>query len=762
MMKLLTIKVQGIVQGVGFRPFIKNLADRLSIKGYVINTSEGVEIKCAAEDKILKEFLDKIKIEAPPISHIVSLEIAEASEYDRQIFNDFIIKKSERFAGKITLVAADAATCPECLAEIEDPSSRRFHYPFTNCTNCGPRYSIIENLPYDRPYTVMKEFQMCDDCLKEYENPADRRFHAQPIACPKCGPQIWLNYKGKRIDDNDEVLKTAAKAIDSGEIIAMKGLGGYHLICDAYSDKAIGKLRAIKERASKPFALMVKNIDTLDKYMDLEGVSREIFLSPSAPIVLLEWRDRPFSTLVAPKTNKIGVMRAYTPLHFLLFDYLKSDFIIATSGNLRDEPLAYDENEAEDALKSFTDIFLHHNRKIHNRVDDSVVAVIKNGYTVLRRARGFAPFPVIIKAADENQNQEIFASGANLKSGMAFYKNGFAFLSQYIGDLDNVETEDFYRRTFDVMKSLFGIDLTETVKDCHPDYRSSRFVDSLNLRTSEVQHHVAHFASCLCENSFYGDAIGVVMDGFGLGADKKNGWGGEFFIKKGINIFRKYHLRPFVQPGLDSAAKHPCRMAVSYIYSSGLLERYRPYLSEKLGMDKNEIALIKGASDKMINSIYTTSAGRLFEAVGSIVLGKRSNEYEGELAVNLEGIADKNVKDYYEFAITEAGLNPSAVFGFILDDIEMGVPAGIISAKFHNGFAHAIVDVCKNIRQSEGVNAVALSGGVFQNIYLLDALVGGLNKEGFQTLAHTKVPANDQGLALGQLYTVLLNLDLIP
>lgn len=760
-MKHLDIKVQGIVQGVGFRPFIKNLADRLGIKGYVINSSEGVEIKCVAEDHILKEFLGKIKTEAPPLSHIVWLDVVEVAASELSTFNDFIIKESERFAGKLTLVAADVATCHECLAEIEDPSSRRFHYPFTNCTNCGPRYSIIENLPYDRPYTVMKEFLMCDDCRSEYTNSQDRRFHAQPIACPKCGPKIWLNYKGKIISDNDEVLKTAAKAIDIGEIIALKGLGGYHLICDAFSDKAINKLRTVKKRASKPLAVMVKSVEILDKYINLEGVAREIFLSQSSPIVLTEWLNPPFSPHVAPLSNKIGVMRAYTPLHFLLFDYLKTDFIIATSGNLRDEPICCDEDEAENILKSFTDIFLHHNRKIHNRVDDSVVAAINKGYTVLRRARGFAPFPVLIKGGDENQKKEIFASGANLKSSIAFYKNGFAFLSQYIGDLDNVETENFYRQTFNEMSSLFGVDLTEAVKDLHPDYRSSRFADGLHLPVNEVQHHVAHFAACICENAFYGDAIGVVMDGFGLGADKKSGWGGEFFIKKDAKIYRKYHLRPFVQPGLDSAAKHPCRMAVSYIYSAGLLERYESYLSEKLGMDKNEIALIKAASDKLINSIYTTSAGRLFEAVGSIVLGKRSNEYEGELAVNLENIASKNVADFYEFSTAEAWLDPSAVFGFILDDMERGTTAGIISAKFHNGFARAIVDVCKVIRQTDGINTVALSGGVFQNIYLLNRVSETLVAEGFQRLVHTKVPANDQGVALGQLNAVLLNLDLI-
>lgn len=756
-MDYIFIKVQGIVQGVGFRPFVKNLADCLGLSGYVVNTSEGVEIKAGGESEILQTFTEKLKTNAPAVSHIVSLDVLKT---DPENFDGFIIKPSKRFVGKVTLVSPDLAICQECATEIENSGERRFQYPFTNCTNCGPRYSITESLPYDRPNTVMKSFDMCGDCSDEYGDKADRRFHAQPIACPTCGPSVRLNYKGQQIYSTREALEKAAAAVDDGEIIAVKGMGGYHLICDAYNDEAVAKLRRIKRRGSKPLAVMVKDVHVLDKYIKSEGVSRELFLSPSSPIVLFDWDNVPLSRLVNPMSKRIGVMRAYTPLHYLLFNFLKTDFIVATSGNLRDEPISLSEEEAESNLKDFTDIFLHHNRPIFNRIDDSVAASINGGYTVLRRARGFAPFPVMIKADIGFENGELFAAGANLKSGIAFYKDGFAFLSQYIGDLDNVETEDFYGEVYNRMGALFGVKPSIAVKDIHPSYRSSIFADKLNVETLEVQHHLAHFASCLCENAYYGDAIGVIMDGFGLAPDKKSAWGGEFFVKEGKSVYRRGHLRPFIQPGLDASAKHPCRMAFSYIYSSGLFDRYASYLKENLQIDEKEAAVLKSIIDNKINSVYTTSAGRLFEAAGSIVLGCRSNNYEGELAVNFESLADKTVKEYYLFPQKDGIIDQGQVFGNILDDIEKGVSKGVISAKFHNGFARAISELCINMASEKNINTVALSGGVFQNIYLLNAVVENLSVSGLQVLIHKKVPAGDQGIALGQLFTILLKLAL--
>lgn len=751
------IKIQGIVQGVGFRPFVKKLADNFAMNGFVTNTSLGVEIKLKGTSAEIAVFIEKLRTEAPAISHIVSLEISQIPD---EIFEGFSIKPSIRFEGKITLVSPDIAICEKCAAEIETNGQRRFLYPFTNCTDCGPRYSITKSLPYDRANTVMKDFDMCKTCVGEYDNKSDRRFHAQPIACPDCGPILKLHYKGSLISSNRQALQKAAESVDNGEIIAVKGLGGYHLICDAYNDEAIGKLRRIKRRGTKPLAVMVKDIKTLDKYIKSEGSARELFLSPSSPIVLFSWVNCPLSPFVNPVSDRIGVMRAYTPLHYLFFNFLKTDCIVATSGNRRDEPIAVGEEEAERNLKDFTDIFLHHNRPIFNRIDDSVVAATKNGYTVLRRARGFAPFPVIIKADKNHEFKEIFAAGANLKSGIAFYKGGFAFLSQYIGDLDNVETEDFYHEVYHRLGALFGIKPTIAIKDMHPGYRSSIFADKSGLETVEVQHHFAHFASCLCENSHYGDAIGVVMDGFGLAPDKKNAWGGEFFTKEGLNVYRRSHLLPFIQPGLDSAAKHPCRMAFSYIYSSGLADRYAPYLKEKLQMDSKETAVLKSIIDNKLNSVYTTSAGRLFEAVGSVVLGHRSNNYEGELAVNLESVADRSVKEFYVFHRENHIINQGKVFENILDDIENGVSVGVISAKFHNGFAKAVSELCWDIGKETNIGVVALSGGVFQNIYLLNAVSENLKSLGMEVLIHKKVPAGDQGIALGQLFVVLLNLAL--
>lgn len=756
-MKTVFIRVQGIVQGVGFRPFVKNLADSLDIKGYVVNTSAGVEIKASGQEHVIESFPEKICLMAPQVSHIVSIT---AETVGTEYFDSFLIRPSERFKDKITLVSPDMALCEKCAAEISLKGERRYNYPFANCTNCGPRYSITESLPYDRPNTAMKIFPMCDPCREEYENPLDRRFHAQPIACAQCGPSIFLNYKGERIEGCEKALKLTARAIGAGEIVAVKGLGGYHLICDAYNGDAVAELRRIKRRGSKPFAVMTKNIETLDKYIKTEGALRDVFIGPVSPIVLLDWKSHPLSPLINPVSSRIGVMRAYTPLHFLLFSYLKTDFIVATSGNLRSEPIAVDEAEAETRLKAFTDVFLHHSRPIFSRVDDSVIARAFSGYTALRRSRGLAPFPVMIKVPGNAPDKAIFAAGANLKSGMAFYKNGFAFLSQYIGDLDNVETENFYKETFSKMKSLFGIEPEEAVRDMHPSYRSSVFAESLGIKTEEVQHHAAHFASCLCENSHYGDAVGIIFDGFGLGADKKSGWGGEFFVKKGNVVIREASLKETPQPGMDSAARQPCRMAVSYINSAGLLENYRGYLVKELSMKDKEVDLIKNMADKNINTIITTSAGRLFEAAGSLILKKRSNDYEGELAVNLESVIDPSVSGRYSFVYDNRRMDPSPVFREMLADLEKGAPSSEMAAKFHNGFALAAAEICLKLAKENDTDTAALSGGVFQNVYLLNKVAEILSSSGLKVLTHKKVPSNDQGVALGQLYYRLLNLDL--
>ncbi len=741
------VHFKGIVQGVGFRPFIKNLADEHSLLGEVYNTSDGVIAKISCSKDELDFFLSEFKRRLPPLAHVISIEIEEVD--NTTTYTSFSISKSIGKQG-VTPVSPDIATCNDCMAEISDSNERRYEYAFTNCTNCGARYSIIESLPYDRKNTVMTEFEMCDDCHEQYSNQLDRRYHAQPIACEVCGPKAYINHDNNYLEATD-AIKYVANKIDDGEIVAIKGLGGYHIICDATNDMAVQKLKQLKNRGTKPFAVMCESIDSIHEYTTTEQKFDDLFSSSESPIVIFDWHNHPLSKDINSVSNKIGIMRAYTPLHLILFKYLKTKFIVATSGNAKDEPIASDEATAEQALSQYTNIFLHHNRKIHTAIDDSVIALTKRDYTIIRRARGYAPFPVMIKS---NCDKQIFAAGANLKSSIALYKDGYAFLSQYIGDLDNIETENFYSEIYDKMCSMFAITPELAIKDMHPTYRSSTFADELKLGAETIQHHKAHFMSCLAENSHYGDAIGVVMDGFGLG-DDDDAWGGEFFVKIGSDISRVAHIKKYIQAGLDSSTKHPVRMAFSYIYSMGLLDSAKHYLVNELNMTENEMSLLKYAIDNNVNSIETSSAGRLFEAIGSIVLKQRTNSYEGELAINLEAIADRSITDSYNFEFTNNNIDFKNVIINLLHDIESSVPVSIISAKFHNGFANIVADACLQIADNNAINVVALSGGVMQNVLLLDMVVEKLEDKNITVLTHKKIPANDGGIALGQIYSIV-------
>lgn len=747
-----TVRVKGIVQGVGFRPFVKKLADSIGLKGTVLNDGEGVLITVNAEGAQLEDFIEKLENSAPPLSHIAGIEVSDSTDI---VFNSFQISASEKSGGG-TSVSPDSAVCKECVKEISDKSERRYLYPFTNCTDCGPRYSIMKDLPYDRPNTVMASFKMCDCCKKEYEDTKNRRFHAEPIACHECGPAVTLNFHGNMIYDNEEVFKKAGEYIDGGGIIALKGLGGYHLICDAANDDAVLNLRRLKKRNSKPFAIMAENVDIIKKYAPLPEAAESLLTGAESPVVIFNWREKPFSSHVAPCSDKIGVMTAYTPIHIILFRFVKTKFLVATSGNMKDEPIAKTCEEAEENLKIFTDVFLHHNRDIYTRVDDSVLTLTDFGYTVLRRARGFAPFPVKLEC---DKNEHVFAGGANLKSSVAFYKNGFAFLSQYLGDLDNIKTEETYKETYDNMRRLFNVNPDIAVCDLHVQYRSSIFIRERFSKVYAVQHHAAHFASCLAENVWHGDAIGVVMDGFGLGTDGK-GWGGEIFVKIGKVMERRAHIENRIQPGLDSAARNPIRMAVSYLYSCGLLDKTRSFLTENGLSSHNEIELIKAAVDNNINSMETSAAGRLFEAAGSLILGKRSNEYEGELAVLLENTARRDVDKGYEFTFDGGIINILPAFKALADDLLKGEDKSLMASKFHKGFADIICEAVLFVSREYGVDTVCLTGGVMQNILLLNTIYGNLRNHGKNVLIHRKVPANDGGIALGQLYFYLKDMEL--
>jgi hydrogenase maturation protein HypF len=737
------IVIKGVVQGVGFRPFIYKLAKENGLNGYVINSTSGVEIVLNISENKLLNFIEKIKNKAPVLSHIVSIEYEKITA---KLFKNFKIEYSKVSDG-VTLVSPDTAICSECKNEIFDKNDRRFLYPFTNCTNCGPRYSIIKSIPYDRKNTTMKDFQICDSCLDEYENPLGRRFHAQPNACELCGPNVFYNdFSGV------DAVKKIADKINDGEIIALKGLGGYHLICDALKDKPIEKLRKLKNRKTKPFATMCKDISILERYnLSLSEAEKQILLSPSSPILIFKWPNNPLSSLVNLIDNQIGLMIAYTPLHLILFKYLKTDFIVATSGNIADEPISKDTEESEEKLSIFTKYFLHHNRDIHNRIDDSVVKILNSRIYMLRRARGFAPYPVMLPLKSK---KIILSVGAHLKNTITILCEEYAFVSQYIGDLDNVESVNLFLEIIDRMKLLFKLEPDVIVYDEHLEYFSSKYALETNLEKLSLQHHYAHFLSCMAENSLTDRLIGVVFDGTGLGKDG-NIWGGEFFIKD-KEIIRKYYLDYSIQPSMDTAAKKPYFMLISYLIKYNLFEKYKEFLIDKLFIDETEINLIKQLIEQNINSIETSSMGRLFESVGTLLSGILENDFEAHTAVVLESMIENETEDYYDFEIEGNRIVFSKIISGIFEDVFAGVGKHIISEKFHNSIVEIILFICKKLREETGFSDICLSGGVFQNMFLINKVIDKLELAGFKVYVHSKVPPNDGSISLGQAYYYVL------
>ncbi len=739
------VYVKGIVQGVGFRPFIYKLASLYKFKGYVNNTKKGVEILISeSTPEEIEKFCADIHELSPAGSLIQSIySVQEHYQY----YSDFNIIKSDYTEG-ITAIPPDLSVCDDCLGEINDKNNRRYMYPFTNCTNCGPRYSIITNIPYDRENTTMSEFIMCEKCLQEFKNVFDRRYHAQPTCCPDCGPVVFSDY-----DKNLDAIKKTAAIVNHGGLVALKGLGGYHLICDATNDSAVQKLRALKKRAYKPVAVMVLSATKLRKYLKKHNnEALNIMDSPIAPIVINDWGLLPISGYINPTGSKIGIMKAYTPLHYILFKFLKTDFLVATSGNKREEPICINETEALTNLSEFTENFLHHNRKIHTRVDDSVVTLIDNKIYTLRRARGLAPKPVILP---KPANLQIAGMGAHLKSTITFAAEKYAFVSQHIGDLDNSKSSDFYCEVYEKMKKLFHLDPQILITDYHPDYFSSKFAINEKKSIYPVQHHMAHMYSCMAENGLTDNVIGVIMDGTGLGEDN-NIWGGEFFLLQ-EKITREYHFKNYIQPGMDSAAKHPSRMLAGYFYQMGILESHQELLHTVIS--KKDTDMIKQIIDKGINCIHTSSAGRFFEAVGSLLTGHSTNEYEGFTAILSENlIKDSDGKNvFYQYNIADKEIDFSNILIGICDDIYLGIDKSIISKKFHDSIAKMICDTCRLISQASECKRVILSGGVFQNMYLLEKTKNMLNSMNFEVFTHKEVPANDGGISLGQVYKYILN-----
>ncbi len=756
--------IRGAVQGVGFRPFVYRLAKEMKLPGLISNSAQGVIIEIEGEKNILNQFLLRLQKEIPPHAFIQSLEF---SFLDPIGFTSFEIRKSDPGGIKTALVLPDISTCPDCLNDIFDASNRRYLYPFTNCTNCGPRFSIIEALPYDRQNTSMKKFEMCPNCKDEYQNPLDRRFHAQPNACPVCGPKLELwNEKGNIIAEKHDALLQAVEAIRNGKIVAIKGLGGFHLMVDAQNDEAVRYLRQQKHREEKPFALMFPSLKGIKKECEVDQFEERLLLSPESPIVLLKHlitHNSQFGIApsVAPSNPYLGVMLPYTPLHHILLKELGSP-IVATSGNLSDEPICTDEYEALNRLNGIADIFLVHNRPIVRHIDDSIVRVMMEREFVLRRARGYAPLPITVGI---QHAASLLAVGAHLKNTIALTSEENVFISQHIGDLETKESLDAFHRVITDFQTLYDTKPAQIVCDLHPDYLSSKFARSTSIPIIEIQHHYAHIASCMAENQLEGELLGVSWDGTGYGLDK-NIWGGEFLLTTESSFERVATLRSFRLPGGEKAIKEPRRIALGILYELfGDDIFHRNDLVSVNAFTSAELDVLKQMFIKNINMPVTTSAGRLFDAVASIIGLRQIVNFEGQAAMELEFLtAGIETEKRYAFYIEDNRqdeenenqncltiINWANIIHEILEDIYQNIPASIISAKFHNTLVEIIVAAAMKIKQKR----IVLSGGCFQNKYLTEHAVKRLREEGFHPYWHQRVPPNDGGIALGQTYAAI-------
>ena len=758
---------------MGFRPFIYKLAQKYNLNGTVSNTTEGVTIKINTPDKdTIKKFTSDIKSQKPPASVIENIEVEEVPFHN---FKDFKIGKSKETEEKFQMVSPDIATCSHCIEDINNKDDkRRYYYPFTNCTNCGPRFTIIQKMPYDRPYTTMYKFVMCEDCYDEYNNPRDRRFHAQPNACKNCGPAlILIGREGKKIDSKNPII-TTAKLLNHGKIIAVKSLGGFQIACSALSDDAILELRKRKKRPVKPFAIMIKDIESVKKYYHLNEKEIKSLLSSSAPIVLLKkkLKNYPISGYVSLYNKYEGVMLPYTPIHHLLFNHVNIPLIM-TSGNISEEPIAAENEEALKKLNNICDYFLIHNRDIYSRYDDSVIKVFDGREMIIRRARGYSPYPVKL---DRNAGKKIiFAAGAHEKNTFCFLVKNYATISQHIGDLDNAESIEFYNSTFSHYRNIFNIEKIDvTAYDKHPYYASTKFAGSMkNVDTKiEIQHHNAHIASVIAENGINDKVIGFAWDGTGYGDDGKI-WGSEIFIAdSNLTFTRVGHLKEKILPGGEITIKKPYRMAISYLYSlwkknktsknnfSQFLYSNLPFYKKIISL--SEIDVIIKQMETGFNSTVTTSMGRFFDAVSSLLNCTHISSFEGEAAIHLEMTADYKVKEKYPLKVDYKDgmyiIDDYHIFSQIFEELLKKIPKSKISAKFHNTLTGIILKISQMIRKTYSINSIALSGGVFQNNFLLSRSFDILKNDNFRVYSNFKVPVNDGGISLGQSYIAALRI----
>lgn len=744
------IIIKGIVQGVGFRPFIHKLVQNYHLSGWVINSNQGVEIEVEGKEEEVNNFISSIKEKLPPLARIEKIDINQLPliGYKGFFIKKSVVKKEDGFV----LVSPDISICKDCLQELFDPHNRRFRYPFINCTNCGPRFTIIKDIPYDRKKTTMNNFKMCSLCQGEYDNIEDRRYHAQPNACADCGPQLSL-YQNKKRLENIDPIEEAVKLLKRGKIGAIKGLGGFHLACDATNNKAVVRLRRLKKREVKPFAIMSFSIEKIKQYCKIEEKEEEWLMNWARPIVLLKKRkDSLISPLVAPLNSYLGVMLPYTPLHHLL---LKDNFLalIMTSGNITDQPIIGDNLEAFEKLDRISDFFLLYNRDVFNRCDDSVVKIINDDNVFFRRSRGYVPYPIII----DFKLKEVLALGGELKNTISFSKENYIFLSQYLGDLKSVETLEFFKESIASFKKMFRIKPEIIACDLHPDYLSTRYAEEMKvkkgLKVVKVQHHHAHIVSCMAENNIKEKVIGVAYDGTGYG-DDANIWGGEFLLCDFKKYSRVGHLKYYPLPGGDKAIVEPWRMAYSYLFSIYGSKAKTLDIDFIRRMDGNSLSIIEKMIDKNINSPLTSSCGRLFDAVSSIIGIRDEISYEGQAAMELESFCASGIKERYKFSIYKEGekfiIDPQEIFINIIEELKRGIGKDVIAAKFHNTVAEFTLHLCGKIRADAGINKIALSGGVFQNKYLTEKIVSLLKDNGFKVFIQRKVPANDGGISLGQ------------
>jgi hydrogenase maturation protein HypF len=747
--KAIKIKVKGNVQGVGFRPFVYSLAIQNNLKGWVRNTSNGVNIELVGSIPDLDVFILALKNSPPPLSRIDSISIVDA---EKQSYKIFEIIKSQAQAGEFLPISPDFSICDDCLRELFSPQDRRYRYPFINCTNCGPRFSIIKDIPYDRPKTTMLPFQMCDGCQSEYSNPLDRRYHAQPIACPDCGPQVSLMVNNQIVAKGNDAIQQSRNMVRTGKILAIKGLGGFHLACDAKNHTAVENLRSRKKRSDKPFALVAFSLSFIGKYCSLSDDEKKLLESKEKPIVLLKLKlSNELSPLLAPAQKHLGFMLPYTPLHYLLLEPIDKnpEIWVMTSGNRSEEPIAYKDSEAINRLSIIADGFLIHDREIHMRVDDSVTRIIQGNNYPIRRSRGYAPNPIITPF----NVPQILATGAELKNTFCLTRDNYAFISHHIGDLENFETLISFEEAIKHYENLFRIKPSILTSDLHPDYLATRYaIQRANLESIpniQIQHHHAHLASCLADNQWEVDdfVIGLCYDGTGFGTDGAI-WGGEVLIGNYSQYQRRFHLKYVPLPGGDITVRTPARMALSHLWEYQLDWDYSIPSVTALCMEDR--TLLESQLKRKINTPSTSSMGRLFDAAASIMGINHRVNYEGQAAIEMEALIDEKETKFYSIEIENNLINPRPLFESLIIDQQNNVSINKMAARFHNSIVQFSTNICTIIRKESGINSVALTGGVWQNKVLLDNTIKKLKKERFDVMIHHNVPTNDGGISLGQ------------